>query len=185
MRTKEFRSENLVPVVRDGAIASPTMGEGRLIPVLVIDCAKRIDLRDLIYAHESLPPGDVKVTWGGRSKRPDSVLLMLEFERPGKLEAIFEFDVMRQGGLVDGILHAHGVYLQPTESGNRVIEGIDKGKILVEIPDTGFLPYWNSLYGEAVVKFYRKQGFSKKQARTAMEEHLKRLRELWSRRMGL
>jgi hypothetical protein len=189
VRKKEILAANVVPIVGDGAIANPDVGDGRLVPVLIVDCSKRPDLLDLIRAHEHLPPGDVKVTWGGRLGwggrilERHKVVLILEFERPSRLDAVLEFDIERQGGLVDLIVHAHALYLQPSESGTRVIEGLQKPKISVEIPDTNFLPIWNDLYGAALKRVFRKKGLSSKEAELAKSEHIKRMRELSSIRI--
>lgn len=181
---RKIKGDLLLPIVRDGAIATPEWGDGRLIPVLVVDCSNRPDVRDLIYAHEHLPPGDVKITWGRRQFQKRTVFLLLEFQRPSEVSAILEFDITEQGGLVDGILHAHGLYLQPLESGARVIEGIDKGKILVEVPDTGFMPTWTEIYRKRLLKKFRKSGLARAEADRATEEHIKRIREIWRMRMN-
>jgi hypothetical protein len=181
---RKVKGNSLLPIVRDGAIATPEWGDGRLIPVLVVDCSNRPEVRDLIYAHEHLPPGDVKVTWGRRLYQKRTVFLLLEFQRPSDITAVIEFDVTEQGGLVDGILHAHGVYLQPLESGAKVIEGINKGKILVEVPDTGFMPKWTEIYSRRLLKKFRKNGLARAEADRATEEHIKRIREIWRLRMN-
>lgn len=181
---REIKGNVLLPVVRDGAIATPEWGDGRLIPVLVVDCSNRPDVRDLIYAHEHLPPGDVKVTWGRRLYQKRTVFLLLEFQRPSKVTAVLEFDITEQGGLVDGVLHAHGVYLQPLESGARVVEGLNKGKILIEVPDTGFMPTWTKIYNGRLLKMFRKRGLNRAQADRATGEHIKRIREIWRLRMN-
>lgn len=172
-----------VPIVSDGAIATHSVGEGRMVPVLVVDCAEKIELRDLIYAHKDSAPGDVNVTWAIPKRDKNKVALLLEFSRPSVLEVLLQFDVKKQGGLVDGILHAHALYLQPTESGIKVVEGLDKGKIIVEIPDTGFMDTWERIYSDSLAKTFKKSGFSKKEAKEAAEQHKGMLREIWSRRM--
>ena len=170
---------NSVPIISDGAISTPDCGDRRLIPVLVIDCNGRPDIRDLIYSHEYLPPGDVKVTWGRKAFQYRSVLLLLEFIRPSEVIIPLEFKMQSQGTLVEGILHSKAVYLQPLESGKKVTEGIDKTKILVEIPDTGFFPEWDKLHTKVIKKTFREKGLSKKAANLAAKEHLGSIREIW------
>jgi hypothetical protein len=182
-KIRDIADASLVPIVHDGAIATHGVGEGRLVPVLVVDCSDKIELRDLIYAHEESPPGDVTVTWGVLDNDRNKVTLILEFSKPSVLEVLLKFDIEKQGGVVDGIVHAHALYLQPVESGARVIDGLDKGKILVEIPDTGFFPIWEKLYTEKLIKVFKKSGFSRTEAKNAAEQHKKKLREIWMRRM--
>lgn len=184
MQKKEIPASAVVPIISDGAIAISQMGEGRLIPVLVIDCDNRPDLRELVFAHEHLPPGDVKITWGRRRFQKKAVFLYLQFERPAQVDVLLEFDIADQGGLVDGILHARGVYLQPKESGKRVVEGMNREKILVEVPDTGFIPTWEELLRDAVTKRMRKRGLNRKAAQKATDDYIHRIRELWRLRMG-
>ena len=173
----------MVPIVHDGAIAVREIGEGRFIPVLIVDCSEKVELSDLIYAHEEIETGDVTVTWAYPKYGKNKVLLMLDFLRPAVLKVLLEFDIEKQGGIVDGILHANAVYLQSAESGARVIDGLGKGKIFMEVPDTGFLPTWETLYVEMLVKVFRKSGFSKSEARDSAKEHISRVRDIWAHRM--
>lgn len=182
-KARKISESSIVPIISDGAIATHEIGEGRMVPVLVVDCSEKVELRDLIYAHEYSPPGDVTVTWATPRWSKSTVLLLLEFSKPSKLEVVLKFDIKKQGGVVDGILHANALYLQPSESGLKVVDGLDKGKIVVEIPDTGFFPDWDPLYTNNLVKVFKKSGLSRLQARDAAEQHKSMLREIWSRRM--
>lgn len=182
-KIRNIPASSIVPIVKDGAIATHSIGEGRMIPVLIVDCSDKVELRDLIYAHEECPPGDVTVTWGTEKRQKECVSLLLGFSRPSRLDVVIQFDIKKQGGLVDGILHANALYLQPTESGGRVSEGLEKGKIIVEIPDTGFLSAWENIYTESLVKQFRKSGFSRREAKDAAQQHKNMLREIWDRRM--
>ena len=183
-KARKISESSIVPIISDGAIATHEIGEGRMVPVLVVDCSEKVELRDLIYAHEYSPPGDVTVTWATPRWRKSTVLLLLEFSKPSKLEVLLKFDIKKQGGVVDGILHANALYLQPSESGLKVVDGLGMGKIIVEIPDTGFLPDWEAIYTNNLVKVFKKSGLSRQQSRDAAEQHKSMLREIWSRRMG-
>lgn len=183
---KSFRKvseASMVPIINDGAIATREIGEGRMVPVLVVECSEKIELRDLIYAHEYSPPGDVKVTWATPKWSRSTVALLLEFSNPAKLEVLLSFDIKKYGVVVDGILHANALYLQPSESGLKVVEGLHKGKILVEIPDTGFFQDWDFLYTNILVKMFKRNGLSSREARSAASQHKAMLREIWSKRM--
>jgi hypothetical protein len=182
-KVRKISESSMVPIISDGAIATHEIGEGRMVPVLVVDCSEKVELRDLIYAHEHSPPGDVTVTWATPKWSKSTVLLLLQFSKPAKLEVLLKFDIKKQGGVVDGILHANALYLQPSESGRRVVDGLDKGKILVEIPDTGFFPDWETIYTDNLVKVFKKSDLSRREARNAAEQHKSMLREIWSKRM--
>jgi hypothetical protein len=100
------------------------------------------------------------------------------------VDVLLDFDIAGQGGVVDGILHARGVYLQPKESGRRVVEGMNRAKILVEVPDTAFIPTWEGLLRDAVTKRMRKRGLSRMAAQKATDDYMHRIRELWRLRIG-
>jgi hypothetical protein len=179
MKFKEIPDSLIVQVVNDGAIATTLLGEGRLIPVLIIDCGLRPDIIDMIVAHENEVPGDVSVTWCKPRKPRRRLFLHLEFTRPSHLVAALEFDVLRQGNVVDGILHSYGAYLQASQVARSTSEGIDKSKILIEVPDTHFKPQWDEMFREELYRGFKKRGLSRKQASVATEHYISELRELW------
>lgn len=183
-KSRKITATSSVPITGDGANATNAIGEGRMVPVLIVDCSEKIELRDLIYAHEDTAPGDVKITWATERWKKDKVLLLLEFSSPSVLEVMLQFDVKKYGGVIDGILHANALYLQPTESGKKVSEGMDNGKILVEVPDTGFMPAWEKIYTGCLQKVFKKRGFSKSESREAAKQHKANLRDIWSQRMN-
>jgi len=169
---------NLVPLVTDGAIGDPYWGDGRLIPVLILDCAAHPPLEDLILAHKDTPPGDVTTTWGWRLFSKKQVFLTFRFHRPVETSATVAFDVAKQGGIVDCIINVRGVYLQPLTSGAKASEGIGKPKILVEVPAASTFPAWKNIYLKSLETSYRRRGLSKLQAACAAKDHIARLREI-------
>lgn len=172
----------LVPLVGDGAIGDPDWGDGRLIPVLILDCAAHPPLEDLILAHKDTPPGDVTTTWGWKLFSKNQVFLTFRFHRPVETSATVAFDVASQGGIVDCIINVRGVYLQPLTSGTRASEGIGKPKILVEVPAASTFPPWKNIYLKSLETSYRRRGLSKSQATSAARDHIARLREIQFRR---
>ena len=48
-----------VPILADAAIATEKIGNGKLIPVLILDTSERPDVAELIRIHAHLPQGDV------------------------------------------------------------------------------------------------------------------------------
>jgi hypothetical protein len=100
----------VVPIVGDAAIATVGVGHGRLIP-LIIDTTSRPDLAEVIKAQVHLPEGDVVVQWGLLPKRHDHIALLLKFQRPTERAAVIEFDIAKQGILVEHILQSNGLYI--------------------------------------------------------------------------
>lgn len=183
MTIGKIELRHLVSIVGDGAIGNPDIGEGRLIPVLIVDCENHPALHDLILIHADTPPGDVVVRWGRRIFDKKRVYLTLDFARPVATSASFCFEVSKQGGLVDWIINTRAVYLQPSASGAKVKEGLDQPKIVVEIPPETTLPGWEDIYRNSVIRTYRKNGCTRTEAKEAADQHLARLRELSAMRM--
>lgn len=172
----------VVPIAGDGAIGHPDVADGRIIPVLIVDCSNHNNLYEFILLQESTPPGDVSVTWGRERFNKRAVYLTIAFHRPIATKAVFRFAIPAQAGLVDGIIHSRGVYLQPLQSGKSVSEGIDGPKIVVEVPPAATFDEWPEIHHAAIVRDYRRQGAPKKIARALADEHLLRISEIWRKR---
>jgi len=159
----ELYADDLVPIIDDGAIASHYQGDGRMIPVLILDCSLKKELYNLMLMHEEATiPGDVcsRGALGGKSLfNIESAFLILQFERPVPLKIAFQFNLEEKAFLVDAIIQARCVYLQPKESGFKVSQGIDKTKILVEVVNE--IPKWEKVYKKSVYKKLKKLNKSK------------------------
>lgn len=172
----------LVPIVKDGAIGNPDILSGRIIPVLILDCSSHKKLEDLIFVHEHTPPGDVVVLWGWKLLSRKTVFLTFRFARPVETVACVAFEVASQHRIVQWIVNARAVYLQPLSSGPIVSAGLDKPKILVEVPASATFPIWRELHRRVLEKQYRNRGFSKVQAQDAAREHLARMHDIQFRK---
>lgn len=179
---QKVEDKEVVTVVADGMIGHPGIQSGRLVPVLVIDCARHPALEALIHAHKDTPPGDVVCSWGWNRFSKKNVYLRLSFKQPVETSATIPFQVSRQGVLVESILNAHAVYLQPLTSGSRVSNGIAKPKIIVEVPGSASFPIWQDLYRRELEDQYRSKGLARAQAKIAAREHLALLRDVQLRR---
>lgn len=177
-----LKNRKIVPIVGDGAIGDPTLLNGRLLPVLILDCSVHQALHDLIQIHQHTPPGDVVTWWSWNPLSRRNVYLNFEFKMPIETTATIAFDVASQGGIVEWIINARGVYLQPLSSGPRVSEGLLNPKILVEVPSTSTFPIWKNLHRKTIEKQYKKHGLSSKQAKQAAEQHLARMHDFQFRR---
>ena len=174
--------KNLLPIVADGMIGHPGIQSGRLVPVLVVDCARHPALETLIHAHKDTLPGDVVTSWGWNRFSKKNVYLTLRFKQPVETEATVAFQVSTQGILVESIIVARAVYLQPLSSGSRVSEGLDNPKVIVEVPASATFPVWDSVYRKSLRAKYRERGLSKSEANAAVEEHLALTRDFQLRR---
>lgn len=173
---------DLLPIVGDGMIGQPGVQSGRFVPVLIVDCVRHPALEALIHAHKNTPPGDVVCSWGWNRFSKKNVYLTLRFQRPVETTVTIPFQVTLQGILVESIISARAVYLQPLSSGSRVSEGLDKPKIIVEIPASASFPVWSSVYRRNLESQYRSRGLSRAEAKAAVDEHLALTRDLQLRR---
>jgi hypothetical protein len=173
----------VVPIVGEAAIATPGVGHGRLIPLIILDTTGRPDLAEVIEAQVHLPAGDVVVQWGVLPKRHDHIVLLLKFQRPTECAAVIEFNIVKQGILVEHILQSNGLYIQAGQVSDRLKHDLNRPKMLIEVPDTGIRTLWDKLYFDAVVKRARKDGLSRRDAKEAARVFIGEIRELAKFRM--
>lgn len=171
------------PLVGNGAIATSGVGDGRMIPVLIVDCKNKTEIEDLISSHTDSNPGDVISTWGWPRWNNNLVYLILKFTKPANIEFGLKFNVMKDSALVDSILHTNAIYLQSSSSGRSLSDGLDGEKIIVEIPNTDFLPRWDKIYEKCLIKKFKKSGLSRRVALEASRQHKESMRKIWKRRM--
>ena len=176
-------SSKPVPIVGDAAIATPTLGEGRLIPVLIIDTSGRPDIDDLVRLLRRPPLGDVTSQWGRLHWHKKTLALILTFERPSKVLVILEFDVTEQGILVDSILTAKALFLQPGRKGDRLFTTFDSPRILVEVPARDLKAEWDKLWPKAVAKKLKKMGLKRQDAKKGASTAISLMREVEAVRM--
>lgn len=165
-------------VVADGAIASTEIGEGRLIPGVVIFTNGDSTLADLIQFHQSTPPGDVQLQWARKPFKKNALILNMEFKKPMEFNFGILFHLSEHYSIVDGIIQSRGLYIQNGKMGDK-FSNMEAPKILIEVPDLGFGKKWNSRIVDILYGKYRKKGLSKKDARVATQSHLKSMRETW------
>lgn len=92
-------SDQLIPIVADGAIGTKTIGDGRLIPLIIFDAQARPDLAELVRVHvyQETELGDATCQWARVENADDAVALMLTFRRPVELTGILQFDLPKYG----------------------------------------------------------------------------------------
>lgn len=173
-----------VPIVGDASVASHAIGEGRMIPLLIIDTSHRPDIETMALAHKNSVPGDVMSAWSVPSRFDTShVSLVLVQTKPSQCVILLEFNVAEQGEIVDQIIQAQGVYLQPGRPGDRLGNTLNKEKILVEVPSKNFMGEWDGIFRKQLRKKFRSEGLTRQQAKHSVEEFLKDWRRFGSLRM--
>lgn len=176
---------NVVPILQVGAIGAPGVGDGRLIPFLTFSAGVNAELERAVDMHGGLEqPGDVIATWGWRRFDRSRAFLKLEFIRPVPVTVHFCFPVRSQGHVVEWIRSVNGLYLQSSEYGETVSQGWGKSSMLAEVSSEATFPMWESVYRASLLKKFKANGLSKKEAISAVQEHRNRQRELWFRRQS-
>jgi hypothetical protein len=170
-------------IVADAAIAATGLGEGRMIPVVVIDTSSRPDVEELIRAHEHVESGDVEVAWAQSKHTKDGVTLMIRFLRPSQMYVMLDFTPDHNLALVELILAARVLYLQPGREGDRFRDVMGSESIIIEVPETGFSSKWREVVKKHLIKRFRKEGFSHRDAKTMMQRHLQEWEKFKSLRM--
>lgn len=172
-----------VLIVADAAIATGGTGDGRLIPLIILDTSERHDLEELIRVHQYVGAGDVQSQWATIEDGSERVGLLLKFEKPMVLTALIVFEMPKRGGLIDQIIRTKGVYLQAGKGGDRLLHDLEKPKLILEIPDTGFGRIWNDLFYRSVMKQMRESGLSRRQAKDAARLYIDEWRKFGDFRM--
>src|SRR6266511_2683149 len=111
-----------IPIVADAGIATERMGDGRLIPLVIVDTTDRLDLEEFIRVHQYAGPGDADSQWATLEDSSGRVGLVLTFKKPMEMTVVLAFDPMNQGGLVDQIIQSKGLYIQAGRKGDRFIK---------------------------------------------------------------
>ncbi len=178
------REAQPVRIVTDAAVMTRGRQGGRLLPVLLLDTSNRPDLAEFIRVHRSFGPGDVKTQWGQVAGHEGTVSLILTFIRPIELFVILEFDIVKQGILVEQTLTCQGLYLTQAEAENdRLMKNPDRPSVIVEVPDTGFRKTWDDLFHKHLAKDFRDKGLSRSDSRRAARSAIEELRKFGSLRM--
>ncbi len=140
----------------------------------------------MVHAHSELDTsGDVESNWSLKGRTSKSPLLILRFTKPSECLVLIEFDTPSQGILVDQILWAQGLYLQPGRPGERLITTMDNPRILGELPtNDAFREVFRPIHEKAIYRRFRSGGMTRAAAKRATGSFLKEWRDVFQRRMS-
>ena len=138
----------------------------------------------MIRAHKHFGPGDAETAWSLLSRFDKSkIRLIIYIKRPSQCLIVLEFDVVRDGGVVDQIVQAQGVYIQAGRMGDRLKSTLDNERILIEVHSREFRKNWDQILYKALKKDFRRRGLARHKANQAAEDFLKEWRHFGSLRM--
>ncbi|WP_321423976.1 hypothetical protein [uncultured Bacteroides sp.] len=165
-------------IVEKGMISHENIGEGRLIPALVLDVEGNQDIIDLFKAHDSINAGDVVMNWTQDFFKREDLIFKMTFSKPMNIEFGIRINIEQNYIFIDGIIQSKGLYLRAGKMGEKVSQ-VTEDTILVEVPDMNMKAIWNEMIQKKVAKSYRSNGYSKSEARINAKQHIQSLREIW------
>jgi len=171
-------------VVSDPLVAHSMVGNGKLIPHLLVDTSERSDFETLIDAHKDISPGDCDSIWAKPSRNNDVFWLILFFKRPSKCTVKLEFDIVRQGGVIDQIVSCELLYLQSAREGDRFLNTLDKPRILIEVPSKQFQDEWDKILTNSLKQQGRRRGLGRTEAKRYAEDVIKNWRKFGQKRVS-
>lgn len=176
-------AKDIVRIVADGLMSTALVADGRMLPVLIVDTSDRPDIDEYIRVHANAPTGDVRIQWA-QAPELNMVILLLSFERPLVMQLQIGFRLAaHQGVLVEQILAMGGFYLQAGRDGDRLKRTMDRQRIIMEAPDTGFRPIWDKIFHKHTVKALQERGLDRAQAKRAAYEVITLMRKTGEFRM--
>jgi len=104
-----------------------------------------------------------------------TVTLNIKFIAPVEQLLMLDFEIVRQGLLVDGVLRTRELYLQGIRS-NDADQEARSPKIRVVVPDTKFDGIWQELLMDELVQRSKALGATEHHARFLAQESIRRWR---------
>jgi hypothetical protein len=155
-------------IISDPGFAAVRDRDGAVVPMVQIDATDRHDILALFAAHGRGIVGEASCQWGRRDGAADrTVTLFLHFNAPARLLVFMDFDVVRQGFLVEEILRVSELYIQAIRTPSTTEVASDPPRIRVTVPDTGFRPVWNKLLHDEMTREMQTRGLSATEAKVS------------------
>lgn len=167
-----------VPIVGDAGIASGMVGDGRFIPLLILDTSRRPDIADMIAIQANAPPGDVDSAWCQIQSGPkDHLALLLQFHRPVELGVTLNFDLGQYGDAVELALRSRSLYLRGGKPGDRYFTTINVPTMTVELGANFPHGQWTELWFKAIFRKLRREGLGRWESRRTASAYIARMRK--------
>lgn len=167
-KRQNFSCNRIVDVVSDALILQRNVCDGKAIPHIIIDTEKFPEVSKSIEFHNKVDEGKINFTWGMTLNRKD-VLLLVDSISPVELSYIVKFDLQKQFAVIDKILSAQMLYIQPGKQGDRLGNDLCVPKILVEVPNTGFEVEWKKIYRKLQIERFKKLGVNRRDINSVIE----------------
>ncbi len=174
-----------VRIVADGAIAISGVYGGRPLPILLLELTERPDVANFIRLHKDMGFGDVTIQWGNFENKKGNATLFIHFVRPVEVFLAIDFDIRKQGILIDQALRSGGLYIAEALSvDDRLARDPKRPSVVIDIPDTGFQPMFERMFQHEMRKYLKSNGLSTADSRAAAASALETMREVVNVRMA-
>ena len=180
-RESQFERRRLVPVVAQAAIANEAVGDGRLLPLVILDTTNFADLVDLFRIHDSTPPGDADTVWVTLKDYADHMGLVLQFKKPFETHFVADFDLAEYGPAIDLAIKGRAIYLQAGKPGDRLYRSMNAPRIIVEIGAEIPKDQWERIWLKAIRKQLRDEGLSRAEAKRQSPVKMEQIRSFFAK----
>jgi hypothetical protein len=168
-------------IVAQAAIATDAVGDGRILPLVILDTTNFPDIVDLFKIHEKMPPGDADTTWANvYALGSDHITLIFEFQKPFVTKFGVVFKLTAHGSAVDLAMQGNAIYLQSGKPGDRFYRKMAEPRIIAEIGAEMPRQMWELRWQKAIRNRLRAEGVSRSEAKRQSTEHIRRLRNKFS-----
>jgi hypothetical protein len=167
----------VISVVANAAIASEAIGDGRLLPLVILDTSDFPDLVDLFKVHDTMPPGDADSGWILIDKNYNRLGLGLQFKRPFETTFVIDFELTEHGSAVDLAMKGRAIYLQAGKPGDRLYRTMDSPRIIVELGAEAPKKEWEVIWQRAIRNRLRSEGVNRREAKRLSPIYMEKMRD--------
>lgn len=185
LKSKRIEVKNIeskpVEVVNISLISSVGVADGKMLPVIFLECRNRPDIDELLRNHSQLGSGNGRIeSCFGRKSRlnNDSILLFLRFKEPYECTIIVDFSLENHAAGVDLLVKNQGCYIQSNSKGNMLSQTMTEPRILIEIPCDQISDEWEEIYYKVTVNRFIRKGFKKKKGKELAKLMIAELRKI-------
>jgi hypothetical protein len=172
-----YNRNRVVPVVAHAAVASEAIGDGRLLPLVILDTTHFPDIVDLFRVHDATPPGDADSGWVLIDKNFDRLGLGLQFRKPFETTFVIDFELTEHGSAVDLAMKGRAIYLQAGKPGDRLYRTMDSPRIVVELGAEAPKKEWEVIWQRAIKNRLRSEGVNRKEAKRLSPVYMEKMRD--------
>lgn len=177
---------NPYKIVKNATVADPRLGEGRMIPVLILSSKNDSELRELLEIHKDVSSGDIKVQWGDYITtllKKEKMFLEIEFINPKKFVFHIVFDIDKDYSLIDAIFQSRGVYINLGTKDDKISSVFFKENnetIVLEVADTNLDDFWEKRLRKVLLKKARKEKIPSAERQKKVDNHIKKMRDFFN-----